>query len=102
MTRQKIDPWDSVVRSLRNIHREAPTPIDPAWIICYNDGTRNLVLNHKEADLSEILQAFEDFCKGCRFVFDGFAIVDEDGIPVNGLNPLAKLEGSSKDEDTTG
>jgi len=102
MIKPKInDPWDSVVKTLRGIHKKESTPIDPTWIVCYNDGTRNLVLTHQEATLDEILQTFEDFCKGCGFVFDGFAIVDEDGIPVNGLNPLAKLEGGT-DEDTTG
>ena len=102
MGRQKIvDPFDSVIKGLKNLGIRESTPIDPTWIICYNDGTRNLVLNHQEAQLDEILQAFEDFCKGAGFIFDGFAVVDEDGIPVNGLNPLAKLE-SDKDEDTTG
>ena len=88
----KIDPWKSVVRTLQELNEAGKNPLDPTWVICYNDGTRNLVLSHNEANLEEILQAFEDFCKGAGFVFDGFAIVDEDGIPLHGLNPLAKLE----------
>jgi hypothetical protein len=54
-------------------------------------------MDHGHANLEDVLQAFEDFCKGCGFVFDGFAIVDEDGIPVNGLNSIAKLEGGNED-----
>lgn len=94
------DSWNQVVKSLRNIGKKNTDPLDPNWIMCYNDGIRNLVMEHSHGNLEEILQAFEDFCKGAGFVFDGFAIVDEDGIPVNGLNSIAKLEAG--DEDQTG
>jgi hypothetical protein len=92
--------WDAVVRTLRSLKEKDIDGLDTQWLICYNDGTRKLVLDHSHDNLEDILQAFEDFCKGAGFVFHGFAIVDEDGIPVNGLNPLAKLE--SGDEDQTG
>lgn len=96
-----FDPWRNVIKSLEDLKRDrkrTPDPLDPTWIMCYNDGTRILTCNHNEANLEEILQAFSDFCKGAGFIFDGFAIVDEDGIPINGLNSLAKLE---NDEDKT-
>ena len=96
----QYDSWKQVVKSLRNIGKKNQDPLDPNWIMCYNDGTRNLIMEHSHGNLEEILQAFEDFCKGSGFVFDGFAIVDEDGIPVNGLNSIAKLEAG--DEDQTG
>lgn len=92
--------WDAVVRTLRFSKEKDTDPLDTQWLLCYNDGTRKLVLDHSHDNLEDVLQAFEDFCKGAGFVFHGFAIVDEDGIPVNGLNPLAKLE--SDDEDQTG
>ena len=91
------DPWEQVVKGLKNLSKRDADPLDPQWIMCYNDGTRNLTLSHNEATLDEVLQVFEDFCKGCGFVFDGFAVVDEDGIPVNGLSPLAKLESGNED-----
>ena len=90
--------WDTIVKSLRSMGEA--NVLDSQWIMCYNDGTRKLVLEHRHDNLEDVLQAFEDFCKGAGFVFDGFAIVDEDGIPVNGLNPIAKLE--TEDEDKTG
>jgi hypothetical protein len=96
----KNDPWTAVIRELQKSKKQV-TPIEPEWLFYYNDGHRTLLVDHKEAVLDEILQLFEDFCKGCGFVFDGFAIVDEDGIPVNGLNSLAKLEADGN-EDTTG
>jgi hypothetical protein len=92
--------WDAVVRTLRSLKEKDVDELDTQWLICYNDGTRKLVLDHSHDNLEDVLQAFEDFCKGAGFIFHGFAIVDEDGIPVNGLNPLAKLE--IKDEDQTG
>lgn len=86
-------PWDHILKSLKDSSNQTYTgPMDTSWLWCYNDGTRNLLLNHNEAELEDVLQAFEDFCKGAGFVFDGFAIVDEDGIPVNGLSSIAKLE----------
>lgn len=88
----KLDPWKQVVKTLHDLNGSINNPLDPTWIICYNDGSRNLLLNHSEANLEEVLQVFEDFCKGAGFIFDGFAIVDEDGIPVHGLNSIAKLE----------
>ena len=88
----KTDPWKHVVKALESLNSSGRSPLDPTWIMCYNDGSRNLLLTHDEANLEEVLQAFEDFCKGCGFVFDGFAIVDEDGIPVKGLNSIARLE----------
>lgn len=91
------DPWSQVVKSLQNIGKKDADPLDPVWIMCYNDGTRKIAIEHNYSNLEEILQAFEDFCKGCGFVFDGFGIVDEDGIPVKGLNPLAKLEADNED-----
>ena len=96
----KNDPWQHVVKALQNIKGLDADPIDPQWDLCYTDGIRNIVLDHKPANLDDALQAFEDFCKGAGFVFNGFAIVDEDGIPVNGLNSIAKLE--ADDEDKTG
>jgi hypothetical protein len=100
---KKIDPWNSIVKQLEKGGNDIEVnPIEPQWFFYYNDGHRTIMVDHKEADLGEILQMFEDFCKGCGFVFDGFGIVDEDGIPVNGLNPLAKLEAGNHDEDTTG
>lgn len=101
MSNYKNDAWKNIVRSLQGITNNDPNLIDNQWIMCYTDGTRNIVLEHKHDSLDDILQAFEDFCKGCGFVFDGFAIVDEDGIPVSGLNPLAKLEGN-ENEDSSG
>ncbi len=98
MNNPKHDPWQQVVRSLRGLRKEGVDPIDPKWVLCYTDGIRNIALEHGHAELEDILQAFEDFCKGCGFVFDGFAIVDEDGIPVNGLNPIAKLEAGNEDQ----
>lgn len=89
--------WDAVVRTLRSLKEKDIDGLDTQWLICYNDGTRKLVLDHSHDNLEDILQAFEDFCKGAGFVFHGFAIVDEDGIPVNGLNPLAKLESGDED-----
>jgi hypothetical protein len=89
---KNADSWEKVVDSIRNRTKKTPDPFDPEWIMCYNDGTRNLVMEHNHGTLDEILQAFADFCKGAGFIFDGFAVVDEDGIPVNGLNSLAKLE----------
>jgi hypothetical protein len=53
-------------------------------------------MDHTHSNLEDVLQAFEDFCKGAGFVFDGFAIVDEDGIPLHGLNSIAKLEGGDE------
>jgi hypothetical protein len=93
----KTDPWQHVVKALQNMRNSDADPLDPKWVLCYNDGMRNIALEHGHANLEDVLQAFEDFCKGCGFVFDGFAIVDEDGIPVNGLNPIAKLEGGNED-----
>lgn len=90
--------WDSVKKALRNLGVSDRTELDTQWLICYNDGTRKLVLDHNHDNLEDVLQAFEDFCKGAGFIFDGFAIVDEDGIPVNGLNPIAKLESSNEDQ----
>ena len=92
------DPWLQIVKSLKNSRRKGADPLDPDWIMCYNDGIRNMVMEHTHSNLEEILQAFEDFCKGAGFVFDGFAIVDEDGIPVNGLNSIAKLEADNEDQ----
>lgn len=92
--------WDTVVKALNSFGKMDRNDLDTQWLICYNDGTRKLVMDHAHDNLEEILQAFEDFCKGAGFVFDGFAIVDEDGIPVNGLNSIAKLEAG--DEDQTG
>jgi hypothetical protein len=92
--------WDTIKKALRSIGDIEKHSLDTQWLICYNDGTRKLVLDHNHDNLEEILQAFEDFCKGAGFIFDGFAIVDEDGIPVNGLNSIAKLEAG--DEDQTG
>lgn len=99
----RIDPWNSIVKQLEKSNKELDkvNPIEPQWFFYYNDGHRSIMSDHKEAVLDEILQMFEDFCKGCGFVFDGFAIVDEDGIPVKGLNSLAKLEADGN-EDTTG
>lgn len=98
----RIDPWNSIVRQLqKDTKEEDVNPIEPQWFFYYDDGHRKIMVDHKEGDLEEILQLFEDFCKGCGFVFDGFRIVDEDGIPVNGLNSLAKLEADGN-EDTTG
>jgi len=88
--------WDHVLETIRSI-RKNTDPLDPVWYMCYNDGNRNLQLHHSETNLEEILQAFEDFCKGAGFIFNSFAIVDEDGIPVNGLNPLAKLEADTNE-----
>lgn len=99
MSNQQNDPWKQVIRSLQGLDKKDADPFDPKWVLCYTDGTRNIALEHKHGNLEDVLQAFEDFCKGCGFVFDGFAIVDEDGIPVNGLNPIAKLE--SGDENQT-
>jgi hypothetical protein len=96
----KSNAWQKVIDSMRNNSKKGFDSLDPDWIMCYNDGTRSLLLEHNHGTLDDVLQAFEDFCKGAGFVFDGFAIVDEDGIPVNGLNSLAKLE--SDDEDQTG
>jgi len=93
-----IDRIDQITKSFKNMQKREPDPLDPVWNLYYNDGSRQLQLNHREAGLDDILQNFEDFCKGAGFVFSGFAIVDEDGIPVNGLNPLARLE-ATKDED---
>ena len=92
--------WDTIKKALRSMANIDKHSLDTQWLICYNDGTRKLVLDHSHDNLEEILQAFSDFCKGAGFVFDNFAIVDEDGIPVSGLNSIAKLEGD--DEDTTG
>jgi hypothetical protein len=96
----KNDPWQQVVKTLRNIGDLDADPIDPRWVLCYTDGTRNIAMDHGHANLDDVLQAFEDFCKGAGFVFDHFAIVDEDGIPIHGLNSIAKLEAG--DEDKTG
>jgi hypothetical protein len=93
----KTDPWQHIVKALQNNSKKDMDSLDPDWIICYNDGTRNLLLEHNHGTLDDVLQAFEDFCKGAGFIFDGFAIVDEDGIPVNGLNSIAKLENSDED-----
>ena len=90
--------WDSIKKALRSMGEIGKHSLDSQWLICYNDGTRKLVLDHNHGNLEEILQAFEDFCKGAGFVFDGFAIVDEDGIPINGLNSIAKLEGDNEDQ----
>jgi hypothetical protein len=98
MNNPKTDPWQQVVRSLRGLGKMDADPLDPKWVLCYTDGTRNIALEHSHGTLDEILQAFEDFCKGCGFVFDGFAIVDEDGIPVHGLNSIAKLEAGDEDQ----
>lgn len=99
MTVQKpIDPWNHIVKALREIRGGLDVdPIDPYMILCYTDGVRNVIIDHRHASLEDILQAFEDFCKGCGFVFDHFAIVDEDGIPLHGLNPIAKLEAGDED-----
>ncbi len=90
--------WDAIVKALRSMKEKDVESLDSQWLICYNDGTRKLVLDHNHDNLDDVLQAFEDFCKGAGFVFDGFAIVDEDGIPVNGLNPIAKLEAGDEDQ----
>jgi hypothetical protein len=93
----KNDPWQHIVKALNNIKGLDTDALDPKWILCYTDGTRNIALEHNHGTLDDVLQAFEDFCKGAGFVFDHFAIVDEDGIPVNGLNPIAKLESGDED-----
>jgi len=90
--------WDTIVKALHSLGKTDRSELDTQWILCYNDGTRKLVLDHTHDNLEEILQAFEDFCKGAGFVFDGFAIVDEDGIPVNGFNSIAKLEADDEDQ----
>jgi hypothetical protein len=90
--------WDTIVKALHSLGKIDKNELDTQWVLCYNDGTRKLVLDHNHDNLEEILQAFEDFCKGAGFVFDGFAIVDEDGIPVNGLNSIAKLEAGNEDQ----
>ena len=101
MTNHKpIDPWNHIVKALQGIRGNPDIdPLDPYMILCYTDGVRNVIVDHRHAQLEDILQAFEDFCKGCGFVFDSFAIVDEDGIPLHGLNPIAKLE--SGDENSS-
>lgn len=86
--------------ALERVFKKTPRPKNsmmskysgPRWTISYDDGVLALNAKHQEERLDEILQMFEHFCKGCGFEFGGFAIVDEDGIPVSGLNPLAKLE----------
>ena len=93
-----IDPWQQVVKSLRNMSKMDQDILDTRWEICYTDGIRNIAMDHTHSNLEDVLQAFEDFCKGAGFVFDGFAIVDEDGIPVHGLNSIAKLEGGNEDQ----
>lgn len=98
MSTNKSNPWAHVVKSLHDFGKKDADPFDPEWLMCYNDGTRRIAVEHNHGNLEEILQAFEDFCKGCGFVFDGFAIVDEDGIPVNGLNSIAKLEAGNEDQ----
>jgi hypothetical protein len=97
----KNDPWQHVVKALQNIKGLDIDPIDPRWVLCYTDGIRNIAMDHGHSNLDDVLQVFEDFCKGAGFVFDHFAIVDEDGIPIHGLNSLAKLE-ANNDEDKTG
>ena len=92
------DPWQHIVKALRNIRGMDADPIDPHWVLCYTDGIRNIALDHGHANLDDVLQVFEDFCKGAGFVFDHFAIVDEDGIPIHGLNSIAKLEGDNEDQ----
>lgn len=90
--------WQSIVEQLGDPAQKRINPIEPQWLLYYSDGYRKLVVEHNESDLKEILQMFEDFCKGAGFVFDGFRIVDEDGIPTHGLNSIAKLE---SDDETT-
>ena len=98
-TRKPIDPWNHVVKTLRGLRDDMDVdPLDPYMIMCYTDGVRNVIVDHRHAQLEDILQAFEDFMKGCGFVFDKFAIVDEDGIPLHGLNPIAKLEAGDEDK----
>lgn len=92
--------WQSIIKQLGDPAQKRIDPIKPQWLFYYDDGYRKLVVEHNEGDLKEILQMFEDFCKGAGFVFDGFAIVDEDGIPAYGLNPIAKLE-SDGNENTS-
>lgn len=98
MIEEKNRVWQSVIENLGDPAQRRINPIEPQWLFYYDDGHRKLVIEHNESDLKEILQMFADFCKGAGFVFDGFAIVDEDGIPKHGLNPIAKLE---SDDETT-
>jgi hypothetical protein len=91
--------WKHVVDSIKGLHEKTTKePFDPTWVLCYNDNSRNISMIHNEAVLDDVLQTFEDFCKGCGFVFAGFAIVDEDGIPIHGLNSPARLEGDDEDK----
>lgn len=100
MSEENNRVWQSIIEQLGDPAQKRINPIEPQWLFYYSDGYRKLVVEHNEGDLKEILQMFEDFCKGAGFVFDGFAIVDEDGIPTHGLNPIAKLE-SDGNEDTS-
>lgn len=91
--------WHNIIKDLiaEKEGRGSATPVEPQWLFYYNDGHRRMVVEHSEQRLPDILEMFQEFCKGAGFVFNDFAIVDEDGIPTTGFNSIAKLE--SDDED---
>lgn len=69
------------------------------WELKYRNADFNNQMDHQSHRLEDVLKQFERFCKGCGYEFAGFAIVDEDGIPVNGLNPMARLEQGKGNEE---
>ncbi len=95
----KPSVWDHIVKDLAegNDRQMRITPIEPQWLFYYDDGHRKMIQEHGQCELTEVLRMFEEFCKGAGFVFSGFAIVDEDGIPTHGLHPIARLEADDED-----
>lgn len=68
------------------------------WELRYRNSDVVNHMDHQAYNLKDVLKQFERFCKGCGYEFAGFAVVDEDGIPVNGLNPMARLESEENEE----
>lgn len=106
LTEQEREMYLDMIARMLEGHKQdsnyTPTYTTPEWVFQYKDGIVNNVSKHHEERLDEVLKQFEYFCKGCGFEFAGFAVVDEDGIPIHGLSPLARLEAGKDDEDTSG
>jgi hypothetical protein len=94
MSKDKNSQWINDVLSTwpKNTPKLGTTDSHMIWY--FTDGDKRVVMEHTHIELEEVLRVFADFCRSAGFVFHDFGIVDEDGIPLKGLNPIAKLESS--------
>lgn len=87
---QYFDPYMKVQPGMKI--GSAYRPLSPKWELKFRQDDFVTQTEHQSGRLEDVLKMFERFCKGCGYNFAGFAVVDEDGIPVSGLNPMARLE----------